>query len=86
MAKSAKITRKKQTGKAKSGVVKVRPKKALKSYKQAMSYLFEKTDYEKEKNPRYNTTTFNLKIMGKLLSLAGNPHKKVPTVHIAGTI
>jgi len=85
MAKSAKITRKKQAGKAKSGVVKVRPKKALKSYKKAMSYLFEKTDYEKEKNPRYNATTFNLKRMGKLLALTGNPHKKIPTVHIAGT-
>jgi dihydrofolate synthase/folylpolyglutamate synthase len=85
MAKSAKITRKKQAGRSKSRVGKVKPKKALKSYKKAISYLFEKTDYEKEKNPRYNATTFNLKRMGKLLTLVGNPHKKIPTVHIAGT-
>jgi len=50
-----------------------------------MKYLSEKTNYEKEHQPRYNTTTFNTKRMEKLLSLVGNPHKKIPTVHIAGT-
>ena len=34
---------------------------------------------------RYNVTTFNLDRMEKLLSLVGNPHKKIETVHIAGT-
>ena len=34
---------------------------------------------------RYNVTTFNLDRMKKLLALLGNPHKKIATVHIAGT-
>jgi dihydrofolate synthase/folylpolyglutamate synthase len=50
-----------------------------------MRYLFSMTDYEKERHLRYNVDTFNLKRMEKLLSLAGNPHKKIDTVHIAGT-
>ncbi len=50
-----------------------------------MKYLSECTDYEKETRLRYNVTTFNLARMEKLLSLVGNPHKKIPTVHIAGT-
>ncbi|MHC4396549.1 MAG: bifunctional folylpolyglutamate synthase/dihydrofolate synthase [Planctomycetota bacterium] len=85
MAKTTKITRKKQTRKSNSKVAKVKRKKAFKNYKEAINYLFAKTDYEKEKNLRYNVTTFNLSRMGKLLTLVGNPHKKIPTVHIAGT-
>jgi len=33
----------------------------------------------------YNVTTFNLKRMHKLLSLVGDPHTKIRTVHIGGT-
>ena len=47
--------------------------------------MYERTDYEKEKSLRYNVTTFNLARMKKLLSLLGNPHSKIHTVHIAGT-
>jgi len=47
--------------------------------------LFGRTDYEKESRLSYNVTTFDLKRMQKLLSLVGNPHKKLQTVHIAGT-
>ena len=50
-----------------------------------MNYLLSVTDYEKQRQLRYNVTTFNLDRMNKLLSLVGKPHKKVPTVHIAGT-
>jgi len=50
-----------------------------------MRYLFAHTDYEKQSHLRYNVSTFNLKRMEKLLSLLGNPHKKIPTAHIAGT-
>ncbi len=66
-------------------VARVKSKKAFKSYKEAIKYLYEKTDYERERHLRYNVTTFSLDRMEKLLSLVGNPHKKVPTVHIAGT-
>ena len=84
MAKTTRITRKKQT-KTPPRVARVRAKRPLKSYKQAISYLFEKTDYEKQRHLRYNATTFNLDRMEKLLSLLGKPHKKIHTVHIAGT-
>ncbi len=85
MAKSLKTIGKKRTKKSPSKVAKVKSKKAFKNYKEAIKYLYERTDYEKEKHLRYNVTTFNLERMEKLLSLVGNPHKKVPTVHIAGT-
>ena len=85
MAKSVKTTGKKRTKKSTSKLAKVKSKKAFKSYEEAISYLFARTDYEKQEHLRYNVTTFNLNRMGKLLSLLGNPHKKIPTVHIAGT-
>jgi len=81
----AKTIGKKQTTKSSSKVATVKVKKAFSNYKQAISYLFEKTNYEKEDHLRYNVTTFNLDRMEKLLSLVGNPHKKIHTVHIAGT-
>jgi dihydrofolate synthase/folylpolyglutamate synthase len=85
MAKSTKTTGKKRTAKSSSKLAVVKPKKAFRSYNEAISYLFNKTDYEKEENLRYNITTFNLDRMKKLLSLVRNPHKKLQTVHIAGT-
>lgn len=63
----------------------VKGKKAFRTYSEAINYLYQKTDYEKQKHVSYNVTTFNLNRMQKLLSLLGNPHKKTRTVHIAGT-
>jgi dihydrofolate synthase/folylpolyglutamate synthase len=85
MAKSVKTTGKKRTRKSSSKVAKVKSKKAFRSYQKAIGYLFERTDYEKQQRLRYNVTTFNLKRMQKLLSLLGDPHKKIHTVHIGGT-
>lgn len=85
MAKATKTTRKKKAKKSTSRVIKVRSKQAFNSYEQAMKYLYTRTDYEQEKRVRYNVTTYNLGRMEKLMSLLGNPHKKIPTVHIAGT-
>jgi dihydrofolate synthase/folylpolyglutamate synthase len=84
MAKSPKTTRKKRT-KSPSKVAKVKSKRAFSRYKEAMGYLFAKTDYERESRLSYNVTTFNLNRMEKLLSLVGNPHQNVHMVHIAGT-
>ena len=80
-AKTKKVTRTHNS----SSVAKIKSKKAFRTYKQAITYLFERTDYEKQNTLRYNVTTFNLDRMKKLLALLGNPHKKMPTVHIAGT-
>lgn len=85
MAKVTNTTRRKRAQTSSPKVAKVRPKRALRTYKQAIAYLFKKTDYEREEYLRYNVTTFNLDRMGKLLSLLGNPQAKIKTVHIAGT-
>jgi len=85
MVKSVKTIGKKRTRKSSSKVAKVKSKKAFRSYQKAIGYLFERTDYEKQERLRYNVTTFNLNRMHKLLSLVGNPHTKIHTVHIGGT-
>ena len=84
MAKTKKKTKKRSQSGA-SKVSKVRPKRTFNRYKQAIDYLFTKTDYERQEYLRYNVTTFNLDRMKKLLSLVGNPHKKIASVHIAGS-
>lgn len=85
MVKTVKTIKKKQARKSISKVVRLGGKKAFSNYKQAIKYLFERTDYEKESRVSYNVTTFNLDKMVKLLSLLGNPHNKINTIHIAGT-
>ena len=85
MTKAVRTTGKKRTKKSSSKTARVKSKKAFRSYQQAIDYLFKRTDYEREEALRYNVTTFNLARMKKLLSLLGDPHRKIPTVHIAGT-
>jgi dihydrofolate synthase/folylpolyglutamate synthase len=84
MAKSVKTTGK-ELSKTSSRVVRVKGKRVFRTYEEAIRYLFNRTDYEKEQRLRYNVTTFDLSRMEKFLSLLGNPHKKIDTVHIAGT-
>jgi dihydrofolate synthase/folylpolyglutamate synthase len=62
-----------------------RTDKAFRNYDQALDYLFKHTDYEKQQKLRYNVTTFDLDRMNELLKGIGDPHKKVRSVHIAGT-
>ena len=85
MTKAVRTTGKKRKKKSSSKTARVKSKKAFRSYQQAIDYLFKRTDYEKEEALRYNVTTFSLDRMEKLLSLLGDPHRKIPTVHIAGT-
>jgi len=85
MAKGIIKTRKKQTKRSASKLAAVGSKKAFRLYDEAIRFLFDRTNYEQEKHLRYNVDTFNLKRMEHLLSLVGNPHKKIDTVHIAGT-
>ncbi|HOW72529.1 MAG TPA: folylpolyglutamate synthase/dihydrofolate synthase family protein [Phycisphaerae bacterium] len=58
---------------------------AIRTYEAAISFLNTATDYEKMARVGYNTTTFNLSRMNRLLTSLGNPHKKLRSVHIAGT-
>jgi dihydrofolate synthase/folylpolyglutamate synthase len=85
MARIVTKTRKKQGKGRASKLAVVVSRKPFKTYDEAIKYLFNRTNYEQEKHLRYNVDTFNLKRMEHLLSLVGNPHTKVDTVHIAGT-
>jgi dihydrofolate synthase/folylpolyglutamate synthase len=84
MAKSIKTTGKERS-KTSSKVARVKGKRVFRTYEDAIRYLFGRTDYEKEQHLRYNVTTFDLSRMERFLSLLGNPHRKIDTVHIAGT-
>ena len=85
MAKTIRTTGKKRTGRSSSKVASIKADRAFSNYKEAIAYLFDRTDYEREEHVRYNVTTFSLERMEKLLALVGNPHTKIKTVHIAGT-
>ncbi|HHT9137789.1 MAG TPA: bifunctional folylpolyglutamate synthase/dihydrofolate synthase, partial [Candidatus Wunengus sp. YC60] len=55
------------------------------SYEEAQTFLYKAIDYEKLISYQYNTSTFNLDRMVKMLEYAGNPHKGFPSIHITGT-
>ena len=63
MAKSTKTTRKEQVRKTSPSVIAAKSKKPFRTYNEAIKYLFERTDYEKERSLRYNVTTFDLSRM-----------------------
>jgi dihydrofolate synthase / folylpolyglutamate synthase len=60
-------------------------KKPIRTYDAALRYLYSHTDYEQMLRVRYNRDTFSLDRMNGLLKKLGNPHKKLTSVHIAGT-
>jgi len=60
-------------------------KKPIRTYDAALKYLFSQTNYEQMLRVRYNCDTFNLNRMRSILRKLGEPHKKLRTVHIAGT-
>ena len=55
------------------------------NYEAALDYIYRFTDYEQKSATRYAPENFNLARMGKLLELLGNPHHRLPSVHVAGT-
>ncbi len=59
--------------------------RAIRNYRTALEFLNSRTDYEKMTRVGYNHTNFNLSRMLRLLAGLGNPHKKIQTVHVAGT-
>jgi dihydrofolate synthase/folylpolyglutamate synthase len=61
------------------------PARAIRNYRTAIEFLNSRTDYEKMTRVGYNHTNFNLSRMLRLLAGLGNPHKKLRTVHLAGT-
>lgn len=61
------------------------PTGTITTYSSALRWLSEHTDHERMRLIRYNTDTFNLERMRKLLKHLGNPQKDLRFVHIAGT-
>jgi dihydrofolate synthase/folylpolyglutamate synthase len=54
-------------------------------YHSALAYLYDLTDYEKERIARYDPDTLDLTRVKRVLALLGDPHQRFPSVHIAGT-
>ncbi|MBI2472442.1 MAG: bifunctional folylpolyglutamate synthase/dihydrofolate synthase [Planctomycetes bacterium] len=55
------------------------------SYEDAQGFLYKAIDYEKLISYQYNTSTFSLDRMVKMIEYAGNPHRRFPSIHITGT-
>lgn len=55
------------------------------SYEAAVDYLFGRINYERVPTSKYTTADFQLRRMSTLLERLGNPHLKIPVVHITGT-
>ena len=58
---------------------------AIKTYRAALNFLNQHTNHETRLRVSYNAANFNLSRMLRLLSGIGNPHRKIRTIHIAGT-
>jgi dihydrofolate synthase/folylpolyglutamate synthase len=58
----------------------------ISTFPNAVRYLLERVDFERQRLIRYDTETFKLDRMRKLLDLLGNPHEQVKMVHVAGTV
>ena len=55
------------------------------TYEAAVEYLFGRINYERVPTSKYTTADFQLRRMSTLLERLGNPHLKIPVVHITGT-
>jgi dihydrofolate synthase/folylpolyglutamate synthase len=58
---------------------------SVRTYDDALRFLFSVTDYERMSRTSYNRANFNLARMNRILAELGNPHKDLRCVHIAGT-
>ncbi len=90
MPASTKSRRRKVSAKKRSPGTATRPKSSrsgtiITTYTTALRWLYEHTDYERMRMVRYNSTTFNLERMRRLLKALGNPDKQIKAVHIAGS-
>ncbi|MEE9404838.1 MAG: folylpolyglutamate synthase/dihydrofolate synthase family protein [Algisphaera sp.] len=55
------------------------------NYTSARKWLYDHNDHERMRMVKYDTPTFNLDRMRRLLELLGNPHEQLKIVHVAGT-
>lgn len=57
----------------------------VKTYQQALDYIYSFIDYSLTKNLRYSPEKFNLSRMDLFLNYIGNPHQQYKSIHVAGT-
>lgn len=55
------------------------------AYGEALSYLYNFTNFEHKRPDQYTAEQFDLARPFQLMELLGNPHRQFPTIHIAGT-
>ncbi|MGR3220883.1 MAG: bifunctional folylpolyglutamate synthase/dihydrofolate synthase [Candidatus Anammoxibacter sp.] len=55
------------------------------SYEETTAFLLGAIDYEKISKYKYDSSSFDLARMERLLDIADNPHHNLKTVHVAGT-
>jgi dihydrofolate synthase/folylpolyglutamate synthase len=58
---------------------------SMRTYDDALRFLFSVTDYERMSRTSYSRANFNLSRMNRILQELGNPHKELRCVHVAGT-
>lgn len=54
-------------------------------YQQALDYIYSFVDQEKLQPDKYEPRRFDLSNMHTLLGMLGDPHRRLPAVHVAGT-
>ncbi len=57
----------------------------MRTYRQALEYLDQFVNYERQRSAPYSAETLNLDRMRDLLNRLGDPHQAFPAIHIAGT-
>ena len=57
----------------------------VKTYHQALDYIYSFIDYSLTKNLRYSPEKFNLNRMKLFLNYIGNPQQEFKSIHVAGT-
>jgi len=60
-------------------------KASITNYTTALRWLYDHVDHERLRMVKYDKSTFSLARMKQLLSLMGDPHEQIKTVHIAGS-
>ncbi|MEX1233091.1 MAG: folylpolyglutamate synthase/dihydrofolate synthase family protein [Planctomycetaceae bacterium] len=55
------------------------------TYEQAVGFLYGRIDFERPQSKALDASDFKLDRMRQLLDRLGNPHEKIPALHVAGT-
>jgi len=58
---------------------------SIDSYERALEYLYGRVNFERVDAASYSVAEFKLDRMERLLDLLGNPQRRIPVVHVAGT-